>query len=268
MSSNLLYVHAKNLELKKKDKSSNTYRRIYKEVEDFYQKEYMPMRQKAESFNFCVNDRKTFEDAAKLFSEYYQKLKDFTKKHKIDSRSKVESTFLEEISTYLFKETSKIKNHQLGIYNKKIYAGVKLIDENKVGFITKDVDFCIGKQVKFKIGDNESIIVLPVVAVEVKTYLDATMFGEVKSSSRSIKNAVPLANTYVFMGYKCLKDEHIISARQEGILSEMFVLSKDEKLIIDKDVLYDYWNEITTVLAGVAVNESLKTPGRLLYPKK
>lgn len=96
--------------------------------------------------------------------------------------------------------------------------------------------------------------------------LDATMFGEVKSSSRAIRSATPNSKAYVLMGYKEIADDHIIAARQDSTLNEMFVLRKNVDSPIDAVVLFEYWDEITTALDEIFDPVVIKTPGRLLNP--
>ena len=151
------------------------------------------------------------------------------------------------------------------MFKKKVYAGLKIDKDKKIGLITKDVDFCIGKKVNISIdGQPSTELILTVVAVEVKTYLDATMFGEIKSSSKAIRSASPNSKTYVLMGYKCLADEHIIAARQDATLSEMFVLRKNENAPIDANALYLYWHEIVEAIAEISVDDEIVVPGKLL----
>lgn len=144
---------------------------------------------------------------------------------------------------------------------------MKIVDGENISIITKDVDFCIGKKIDVTIGGSKPThLILPVVCVEVKTYLDATMFGEVKSSSKSIRSATPNSKAYVLMGHKELADEHIIAARQDSTLNEMFVLRKDSDSPIDGSVLLEYWDEITDAMDTVFNPTAIKTPGRLLVP--
>ena len=130
--------------------------------------------------------------------------------------------------------------------------------------------FCIGKKVeveiKYKTGQSSDVqIIVPIVAVEVKTYLDATMFGEIKSSSGAIRSASPNSRTYVLMGYKDLKDEHIIAARQDAALTEMFALRAGSGMTIDSNALYSYWEEINNAIKNVSNSSAIKVPGRLLH---
>ena len=142
---------------------------------------------------------------------------------------------------------------------------VKINPDLSLDIVKKDVDFCIGKKVEITIEHQSPItLTLPIVSVEVKTYLDATMFGEVKSSSKTLKSATPNSKAYVLMGYKCLADEHIIAARQDSTLDELFVLRKGEGQPIDPYALYMYWLEIVGAIRNLTSDNTLTVPGRLL----
>ena len=62
-----------------------------------------------------------FEKASTLINSYYKELDKFSHKYSITSQSKFASTFLEEISTYLFKNIPEIKSGEFGVFNKKVY---------------------------------------------------------------------------------------------------------------------------------------------------
>lgn len=260
-----MYVHENNL----KNKIKNDYKGLKKELDEFCEKIYLPMRKKVLALDFSTDDKKIFQEATKFFNDYYNQLLAFSKKYDITSQSKFESTFLEEISVYLVKDIESIRTGKLGIFNKKIYAGLKISGDHAIGIITKDVDFCIGKKADITI-DNQpkTTLILPIIAVEVKTYLDATMFGEVKSSSKSIRSASPNSKTYVLMGYKNIADEHIIAARQDSVLNEIFVLRKDENSAMDSNVIYDYCKELYHAIEALTMERKIETPGRLLNPDK
>jgi len=206
-----------------------------------------------------------FKEAAKLINVYAKRLSEFTSANGITSQSKLESTLLEELSVYLFKDLPEIKQQRLSFFNKGIYAGLKINPDLTLDIVKKDVDFCIGKKVTMTIEKQEPIVLtIPIVSVEVKTYLDATMFGEVKSSSKTLKSATPNSKAYVLMGYKCLSDAHILAARQDSTLDELFVLREGEGKPIDPYALYLYWMEIDNALKTITSDNSLKVPGRLL----
>ena len=263
---NLLFVHESNL--------VNKYKTDYKgrsnEIREFYFHSYLKMREQALGLTFDKNHHGDFVKFTKIINEYYRAVERFTDKYNITSQSKFASTFLEEISAYLFKDIPEIRSGEFGIFNKNIYAGLKLDSDRNVSVITKDVDFCIGKKVEVDIKDTARHstvvqIIVPIVAVEVKTYLDATMFGEIKSSSGAIRSASPNSRTYVLMGYKDLKDEHIIAARQDSALTEMFVLREGKGKPFDAAALYSYWEEISDAIRSVSDSVTVKTPGRLLH---
>ncbi len=257
----MLYVHENNL----LSKISSNYKGHGNKINEFYEKKYLPVRHALEALSFTEKDKTAFVKATEIINKYYKEIDAFSRKYSITSQSKFASTFLEEISTYLFKDLPEIKTGAFGVFNKRIYAGLKIGKDKKIGLITKDVDFCIGKRVNISIdGQASTELILPIVAVEVKTYLDATMFGEIKSSSKAIRSASPNSKTYVLMGYKCLADEHIIAARQDATLSEMFVLRKNENSPIDAQALYLYWHEIVEAISGISTDDQITVPGKLL----
>lgn len=261
----MLYVHKNNLE----NKISTNYKGKKEEIFSFMEKYYVPLRKSIDELVFDEEHKASFESAATYFNEYYGEIESFAKKHNIKSQSKFGSTFLEEISSYLFKDLPSIKDGSLSVFNKGIYAGIKIVNENDISIIKKDVDFCIGKKVNISIDNSyQENIILPVIAVEVKTYLDATMFGEIKSSSRAIKSATPGSKTYVLMGYKDLADDHIIAARQDAALTEMFALRESKNARIDASALYEYWKEISNAVSEVGKDDSVQSLGKILYPDK
>lgn len=265
----LIFVHENNIITKIRD----NYNKKAIEINEHYQNTYLKMREKLLGMTFDEDHKDDFFKATDIFNEYYDLCEEFSNVHGIKSQSKFLSTFLEEISVYLFKDIPEIISGEFGIYNKNIYAGLKLDNDKQVSVITKDVDFCIGKEVdvdlKDNVGHNAQVqIIVPIVAVEVKTYLDATMFGEIKSSSGAIRSASPNSRTYVLMGYKDLKDEHIIAARQDSTLTEMFAIRVGKGEPISEEVLYDYWEEINNAIKNVSANNSVVVPGRLLHSKE
>lgn len=257
----MLYVHEQNL----LNKIASDYKGHKSTIKEFYEKKYLPIRSVLDTLSFTEKDKTVFEKAAKIVNEYYKEIDAFSQKYNITSQSKFASTFLEEISTYLFKDLPEIKTGEFGVFNKRIYAGLKIDKNKRIGLITKDVDFCIGKKVNISI-DSQPLteLILPIVAVEVKTYLDATMFGEIKSSSKAIRSASPNSKTYVLMGYKSIADEHIVAARQDSTLSEMFVLRKNENAPIDANTLYLYWCEIAETINNISMENEISVPGKLL----
>lgn len=259
----LLYVHKNNIE----NKINQNYKGIGLAIKDFYDNEYLPMKETVLALQFDEAHKNNFNIATDIFNDYYSKLISFRIAHNINSQSKWDSTFLEEISSYLFKDIPEIASGEYGIFNKKIYAGLKINTDKHIEMITKDVDFCIGKKVQMTLTGQPPVdLLLPIVAVEVKTYLDATMFGEVKSSSKSIRSASPNSKTYVLMGYKNIANEHLIAARQDSTLTEIFVLQANENAPFDQNTIYEYWKEINDTVANLSDDENINVPGKVLHP--
>lgn len=260
----MLYIHENNF----KNKIYNNYGGIGEKIKEFYENVYLETKMKLLAFDFSNLNENTFKEATEVINNYYTKLNIFTKENNITSQSKFRSTFLEELSTYLFQDNKYIKNGELGIYNKGIYAGIKIGNDLKVNIMKKDIDFCIGKKISIKIENDTFEIILPIIAVEVKTYLDAAMFGEVQFSSKLLKSATPNVKTYVLMETNQVGNDKIISARYDKILDEMFVLRFNEKSLIDYTVLKDYFNQISKDIENIAIERKVYTPGRLINVEK
>ncbi len=258
-----LFVHDSNLQTKIR----SDYNHKKTELMIFYKNEYLPVHELLEKL--CKTPTSKIDEITNCINDYLEKLTKFSNANKITSQSKFRSTFLEEISSYLFSNVPEIKKGLYGIFNKKIYAGIKIEPKGDVSILTKDVDFCIGKKIKIKI-DNQSPfeIIIPIVAVEVKTYLDATMFGEVQFSAKAIKNATPNAKTYVLMETNQVGKEKILAARHDNTINELFVLKKDDNSVIEASVLEDFYNEIVQAINDINQNQDIIVPGRLLNSGK
>ena len=262
----MLYVHESNL----KNKINTNHKEKGKELKNFYENVYMKYREQLEKLDYFTEDLNVFKKAAQLIDEYLIEVENFSAEMNITSQSKFRSTFIEEISTYLFRKFKLLKNNNFSIYNKNIYAGMKINNHMKMDIIVKDVDFCIGKKVTLKIDNDEELkIIIPIICVEVKTYLDATMFGEVQYSSRQIKNASPNVKTYVLMEYNDVSKEKIIAARYDNTINEMFVLrsgSRKDLVIntpIDPESLLEYYIEIKEAINAIECDDMINSTGKL-----
>lgn len=263
----MLYVHENNF----LNKIKSNYKNKGNEINNFYNDVYIKYREKLENLNYISKNIETFKQATLLMDEYLIKVENFSSEIDITSQSKFRSTFIEEISAYLFKDLALIKNNTFGIYNKNVYAGMKINNHMHIDIIPKDVDFCIGKKITLKIDESQTLqIIIPIVCVEVKTYLDATMFGEVQYSSRQIKNSSPNVKTYVLMEYNDVSKEKIIAARYDNNLNEMFVLrngSRKENIIntpLNPQSLLEYYCEIEKIVDNAQIEDIVNSTGRLL----
>ncbi|MCL2096909.1 MAG: Bpu10I family restriction endonuclease [Oscillospiraceae bacterium] len=101
--------------------------------------------------------------------------------------------------------------------------------------------------------------------MEVKTYLDATMFEETQFSAEQIKNSTPNVKTYVIMEDNQVGEEKISAARYDNTINEMFVFrGSGENRNFSAEVLADYYNEIKASVKGIKSDYEIKAPGRLI----
>ena len=265
----MIYIHESNL----LNKIRTNYNQKGKEIQEFYNNVYLRYKNELERLDYLSEDKEIFKKAARLIDEYLIEVEEFCSENGISSQSKFRSTFIEEISLYLFASLPLIKNNTFGIFNRNIFAGMKINNQMHIDIIPKDVDFCIGKKVSLVLENMQSLeVIIPIVCVEVKTYLDATMFGEVQHSSKQIKNTSPNARTYVLMEYNDVAREKIISARYDNNLNEMFVLrggSRRESIRfahLDANTLLNYYCEIKKAVENTEAVDEVVTPGKLLRP--
>ena len=256
----LKFIHEQNY----KTKIEGNYGHIGDKIEKFYTDEYLPLKEKLLKLDFSNADDKIFAAFTTYINDYIKKLHSFCVKNGITSQSKLESTFLEEISIYLFKDMQPIKDGSLGILNKNVYAGIKIEKGLSINIPKKDVDFCIGKEVSLGLDEEIAKIIIPIVAVEVKTYLDATMLGEIQYSSRVIRNAVPNAKTYVLTGYHVVGEDRISSARSDKSIDEIFVLQEKEGAPIEAEAIKAYFEQIESDIKKTTEENTVSVLGRLL----
>ena len=263
----MIFIHESNL----LNKIRQNYNGKGKEIEEFYNNTYLKVKEKLLSIPYYRKNIDDFRNAAKIIDDYLTDVENFGSAMNISSQSKFRSTFVEEISAYLFSSLPLIKNGTFGVFNKNIYTGMKINNQMHIDIIYKDVDFCIGKKVNLLIDGEQSVdIIIPIVCVEVKTYLDATMFGEVQFSSKLIKNSSPNVKTYVLMEYNDVSKEKIIAARYDNILNEMFVLrggSRHQSIFetpLSPETLLEYYKEIKVTVENTESTDDVVIPGRLI----
>ena len=255
------YVHENNL-IKK---IGDNYNNHGAEIKDFYEEVYKVYRDELESLDYLSKDINTFREATDLINQYLLKIKELVEKCGIQSQSKLKSSFIEEISIYLFRNLPLIKDKTFGIYNKNIFTGLKIDNTMKLGYTSKDVDFCIAKEMELVVdGTQELTIIVPIVCVELKTYLDSTMFEGIQWSSKQIKGACPYAKTYVLMEYNAVASENIIVARYDNNLNELFALRENKNAPLSPETLLEYYKEISETVEHAKLEDPIEKPGRLL----
>lgn len=252
-----MFVHESNLI----SKINKNYNGVGEKISEFFEESYKDIKKQLSSLSFS-EDPNAFQIAVDAISDYLNSLDEFAQQLSISSQSKFRSTFLEEISVYLTREILN-DDENLSVYTKNVYSGLKIIDDLKIDIIKKDVDFCIGKEVELVLDNNRKKIVVPIIAVEIKTYLDGTMINEVQYSAEKIKNATPSAKIFVLMEYNQVAKEKISEAGSNSAIDEMFVLrdSKDDK--INPLALEEYYNEIRNTILSLKNEPHKANNGRL-----
>ena len=196
-----------------------------------------------------------------ILEKYYEKVDELVDKLKIKSQSKFRPTVFEEFCGFLFKDVPEISALGLSFYGKKIFAGIGLSEDGTTRVKTKDVDFCIGKEVQAEFNGNESSFIIPVVAVECKTYTDKTMLSEAQFTALTLKNGAPNVKVYI------LSETNRVALTEipnQTPIDQYFVLRADEDDPIDADVLWDFFSEVREALKRTRVVDGIKIPGRLI----
>ncbi len=264
---NIVLAHKKNLEGKIRNKKTSEKRREH--LNEFFNGNYKRMKENVESIDFSQSEE--FKKFAEIINKYDKEVEKFEADNNYKSQAKIKSSFYEEICCYMFSNLPRVKSREFGIFNKKIFVGFNINKDDKLELEKKDVDFCIGKKTKIivkgnkKQSDIELEIIKPVIAIEVKTYTDATMFGEIKSTSLLLRNASPDAKTYVLMGENRIGDEHISAAKQIYI-NEMFVLREKKSAPMRAEVFESFYKEVSMAVEQYGKDKKSCQTGRLLNP--
>ena len=259
----MLLSHLNNIRAKK---VSRDYGHLSVELDQFERDFYWPFANALDAIDYTVAGLTEFERVCELLQEYYDAVEAFSSTYSIKSQSKFRSTVLEEFNSHLFARHPVVDSLGLEFLNKRIYAGLKLSAGARPTIIPKDVDFCIGKSYTMAIGGQNQELSIPVICVEVKTYLDATMYGEVSFSARQLRNANPEVKLYVLMEYNEVAKARIIASRSDTALDEMFALRSSAADPLDAVTLKAYYDEMDQALNGIGAASSLTLPGRMLKP--
>lgn len=254
------FYHERNIDTKMRKGSS--YFHIKTELEEFKKKHYEPFKDKQNK----ISDIKEgdIERKVKILNDYYPMVEDFEQKHKIKSQAKFRSTVLEEFCGYLFKDLPEIKQMDLNFFNKCIFAGLKIDSKGNMKIQTKDVDFCIGKEFKIFIEKKEIGLIIPLVAIECKTYLDNTMFSEGQFTAQKLKNGTPNVKVYIFTERNEVGLNNLPS---QSPIDEIFVIRENEPEI-DYKTVYDFFRVVQLEIQNAKKENNIKLPGRLLNIKQ
>lgn len=228
------YVHENYLKNKLNEKKSKDSKIYYKEL---YENHYLVMRKQIESFKLNEYNRdEYFELCSAELTTYWKYLLSFMNKLGISSNSKIHTNFLEEFSIYFLSKIPKI--NEFDIFTKNVFSGFKLNYNGELKQLYKDVDFCIGKEISgIKMPNEEELTIkIPIIFVEVKSYTDATMLGEIVNTSRKIKNAVPNSKSILLSFLKAFKDDHIYEIAGDSYINEIILMTNKSRSKSNNDV--------------------------------
>jgi hypothetical protein len=233
---NNFYFHENNLQ----NKINNNYRHEGESLKKFKDDCYDLYKKNQNKITDI--DKEAIEDKVIFLSNYYEAFDKFNEGNWITHQSKCKPTILEEFCGYLFKDLPIIKELDLNFFNKKIYAGLTINHYGKVDIKTKDVDFCIGKKIEAKIVEENYEFIVPIIAIECKTYLDKTMFNEAQFSSQKLKYGSPNVRTYILSHANQVRLSEIPRKGQSSI-DQLFIISDDKGKVIS-DAVYEFFIEI------------------------
>ena len=139
------------------------------------------------------------------------------------------------------------------------------MNENGKTYVkTKDVDCCIGKELKVDFGGHKQTFIMPIVAIECKTYTDKTMFSEAQFTAQTLKKGSPNVRVFILSETNQVALSEIPS---QTPIDQFFALrggKGDEKKPIDLNVLWDFFEEIRRAIRRTTEITERKLPGKLI----
>jgi len=212
----------------------------------------------AKQTNITRTSKAAIKQRVKLLNAYYRRVDTFNSSNWITAQSKFRPTILEEFCGFLFKDSKEIKKLGLRLFSSEVYAGIKIDETGKVRTQTKYVDFCIGKEVNATFEQDSTNFIIPVIAIECKTYLDNTMFSEAQFTAQKLKQGAPNVRTYIVAETNEVKIAQIPS---DSPIIQVYILRKKTGKPIDADVFVKLYSEVTAALKGLMKTKTINFPG-------
>jgi len=242
-----MFVHQKNI----KNKISTNYKNLGEKFQDWLL-----------SYDIFLKSIRSIDDnkikeKKELVEEYIKKAKDFGDKHKIDTRSKFISTIYEELPIYFLEsKLKKYRNKKIGVFSKNIISSLNIDHNSEIHFKYKDVDLCFGKEVKISIEGRMQNIVVPIIAIEVKTYLDRTMLNEAEFSAAQLKGINPKCKCFIMASYNDVGKESL-PTKEESYIDQFYFLGgkKDKGAQINLIVIQKLIEDIQLYLEKVFTSQ-------------
>jgi hypothetical protein len=201
------FVHASNIKAKQqKANLSERQKRALPLIEEAYLK-YVNAIDDIKGYS-----KEEIEQRVKLLNDYYDFIHDNDWENLFTSQSKFRSTILEEFLFILFnrligdlRDKINDENSTLMCGSSKSYTNMYFYAKNvkefvkapEIGINMKDQDFAIYRELSLKINDKSKKVLLPVVAIEAKTYLDKTMLEGSIATAEKIKSGNPYTKFYI-----------------------------------------------------------------------
>jgi hypothetical protein len=239
------FYHESNIDGKCRDSRGNSYRRIFQECINFKRDLYSPYKEAQLAITGIVKgdiDRKVT-----LLNEYYPHVETFGSLHRITSQAKFRPTVLEEFCGFLLKDIPEIQRLNLDFFNKGVFAGIVLDRDGNAKIKTKDIDFCIGKKFDVHIGEEQYPIIIPVIAIECKTYIDKTMLSEAQFTAQKMKQGSPNVKVY------CVSERNEIDVDEVPTkgrtpLDQIFIIRGRTTNLVSNGAVFELFKEIKTSL--------------------
>ncbi len=263
------YYHESNIDSKCRDLKSNRYRRIFKECIQYKIEKYTPYKEA--QLRLAGISKEAIDEKVTLLKRYYTCVEEFQETYHLTSQSKFRPTILEEFCGFLFKDIPKVRSLNLGFFNKGIFAGLGINNQGRAVIRTKDIDFCIGKKFRVTFETQVVELIIPVIAIECKTYTDKTMLNEAQFTAQKLKQGSPNTRVYILSEGNQVADDEIPLKGQTS-LDQIFILrpllsrNGNKKIYgeIDSDVVYKFFTQIVNDLDTIVAEKQIPDVGAIM----
>jgi hypothetical protein len=239
------FYHESNIDGKCRNTRGNTYRRIFQQCIDFKRDYYTPYKTYQVAITGITRDDISRKVA--LLNEYYPRVDSFVSQHHITSQAKFRPTVLEEFCGHLLKDIPEIERLNLDFFNKGVFAGITLDRLGNALIKTKDIDFCIGKKFDVIIEGNQYHLIIPVIAIECKTYIDKTMLSEAQFTAQKMKQGSPNVKVYC-VAEKNEIDVNEVPTKGRTPLDQLFIIRGIKTNPVSADAVFAFFTEIKSAL--------------------
>lgn len=211
--------------------------------------------------NIDGDSRNDIERMVKYVNQYYDFMHSNNLEKAFSSQGKFRSTILEEFLFLLFRgyiEKFKKEHPEAVLLNSgqtKAYTNLyfkahdfeKFVLDPQVGVNEKDQDYAIYRDIKVTINRTETLIRVPALAIEAKTYIDKTMLDSIIATAEKIKNGNPHSR------FIAVAERYDVSAKVDPSYSRI-----NQIYILRKTMGKGEWKEIDSEVVWSMYNESLQ----------